>query len=303
MVIFLTLTAGAQVRSTKEYADRYALLTGRFGPSGVGVETLVTNWERDYPQDVDMLCAKFSYYFSKSQKSSIVQKDQAKFMGAKPVLSLPDTARKTTVNYFEEIFYDDSLFAISSQAIDKAIRLQPQEIDLRFNRITSLIAYERESPDMARDSLMSIIDYNFTAFPEWTFKDEPLSEGFFSDAIQEYCYSFFVINSDTSMEAFRNLSERMLKYEPLNTTFIDNLGSYHFAWKHDNKTAAKYFKKVLKIDPEDYTAIKNSVLMARSDSNLKAELKWLEKLRDVTPDEAEKTAVEKRIIFLASKKK
>lgn len=303
MALLCCIFATAQQRSAKEYAERYALLTGRFGPAGIGIETLVSNWEKDYPEDTDMLCAKFSFYFSKSCSTQVVIKDQDKFMGAKPVLSLPDTTKKTTVNYFEETFYDDSLFAIASQALDKAIRLHPLEIDLRFNRITALIAYEKESPDMAREALMSLVDYNYTASPLWTFKGEPLEEGFFCDAIQEYCYSFFVIASETSMSAFRDISERMLKYDPLNTTFTDNLGSYEFAWKHDNKAAAKYFKKVLKTAPDDYTAIKNSVLMARSEANVKAETKWLQRLRDVTPDENEKSAVEKRLIFLSSKKK
>lgn len=293
--------ASAQTRSAKEYAERHALLTGRFGTAGIGVETLVSNWEKDYPEDIDMLCAKFSFYFAKSQSSSVVVKDQAKFMGSKPVISLPDTVRKTTVNYFQETFYDDSLFAISTQAIDKAIRLSPMEIDLRFNRITALIAYEKESPDMAREALLSLVDYNYTASPQWTFKGAPLEDGFFCDAIQEYCYSFFVIASETSMAAFRAISERMLRYDPLNTTFLDDIGSYEFAWKHDNKAASKQFRKVLKINGDDYTAIKNLTLIARADGDAKAEVKWLGRLRDVTRDEEEKSAVEKRLIYLGRK--
>lgn len=77
-------TALAQTTS-KEFNDRYQLLVSKLGPSGVGVETLINRWEAAYPDDIEMLIAKFSFYFSKSQSSSVVVKDQDKYLGEKPV--------------------------------------------------------------------------------------------------------------------------------------------------------------------------------------------------------------------------
>ena len=125
--------------SAQEYLSRYALLVGRVGPAGVGVETLVGKWEADYPDDVDMLCAKYNFYHTKCQGSEVVQKDQARFMGAEPILTLKDSSG-ADVHYFTETTYDDEMYGVASQALDKAIRLRPDDISLRFTKIASLLA-------------------------------------------------------------------------------------------------------------------------------------------------------------------
>ena len=270
-------------RPREEYVSRYKLLTDRLGAAGVGVETLLTSWEADYPDDIDMLCGKFSYYFAKSQSTSIERKDKDKFLGAAPVLTLKDSTG-APVNYFQETMYDDELFAQAGQAIDRAIRLHPEQIDLRFNRITALIAYEKESPDMAVAELRSIIDWYYTPGQKCTFKGEAVDNEFFCAAVQEYCYTFFVISSPVSMEAFRSLSEKMLTYNPGAPLFTDNIGSYYFVWKQDTRTAAKYYNKVLKKHPDDYTALRNMVLLCQRTKDLKKEKKYLDRLQALNPD-------------------
>ena len=48
------------------------------------------------------------------------------------------------------------------------------------------------------------------------------------------------------------------------------------------------YNKVLKKNPDDYATIKNCVLLARNDKNVKLEKKYLPMLIRVTPDETEK---------------
>ena len=61
------------------------------------------------------------------------------------------------------------------------------------------------------------------------------------------------------------------KDEPL---FLDNLGSYHLVRK-EYKQARKYYDQVLKKHPSDMTALKNSILMARTMKDVKLEKKYL----------------------------
>ena len=120
--------------------------------------------------------------------------------------------------------------------------------------------------------------------------------------IQEYCASFYAIGTPNSYESFRTLSEKMLKYEPKNPLFLSNVGTYHYIARKDNKTARKYYDRVLKIDPSNYTAIKNSVLMARRDKNVKLEKKYLPMLAKYGADETEKASAQARLTALNTKK-
>lgn len=127
-----------------------------------------------------------------------------------------------------------------------------------------------------------------------------MDAGFFSNAMQEYCYTFFNIATAGAYKAFLSLSEKMLSYEPANTVFLANVGSYYLVAESDYKTALKYYNKVLKIKPDDYTAIKNCVLLSRKQDNVKLEKKYLPLLVEYGTD-AERLSAKARLDALSKK--
>lgn len=289
------LPLSAQTKTPqKDYLDRYQLLVSKLGAAGVGIETLLQRWEKDYPEDTDMLLGKFSYYLTKSQSSSIEVIDAQKYLGNTPALTLKDSLGRD-VNYFQVINYDDELFGKATQAIEKAIELNPDRLDLRLFKISSLIGYEKDSPDMALAGLKALIDYNGHSHPVWEYPGVEASEDLFPSVMQEYCYAFFKIGTPHCFEAFKELSEKMLAYYPGNPVYMTNIGSYYLVFKHDSKSALKMYNKVLKKNPDDYTAIKNCVLLARSEKNSKLERKYLPMLVRVTPDETERASAQARL--------
>lgn len=296
----ISLTAIAQTPSSKDFQDRYDLLVSKLGPTGVGIETLLDRWAAAYPDDVQMLTGKFSYWFSKSQTLQLVPKSQQKFLGENPTVVLKDSTG-ANVNYFQETMYDDEMFGEAQKALEKAIQLYPDRLDLRFLKVASLIGYEKESPDMALSSLKSLMIYNATQHPKWEYPGvEKVDNEFFSAALQEYCYLFFRYGTPATYEAFKELSQQMLTYEPKNVLFLDNIGSYWLVARKDNKTAMKYYSKVLKIKADDLTAIKNIIILARNSNNVKLEKKYLPQLIKYTQDEKEKITAQARLKSLNS---
>jgi len=295
----LCATSFAQ-NGREDYIRRYNGLVKNVGPTGVGIETLLLRWENDFPDDVDMLLGKFAYYYNKSQSVEIVQKDAARYLGTKPTLVLKDSLG-ADVNYFQEIFYDDSLFAISSASVDRAIKLAPERLELRLERMTALLNYEKESPDMTTASLKALIDYDGTSHPQWTYYGESVEDEDFIGFVQDFCHSFYEIGTDTAFESFRSISEKMLTYHKDNALFMNNLGTYYLIHKRDSKQALKYYNKVLKKHPDDYTAIKNCVLLSRQDGNVKQEKKYLPMLIENAQSDSERLTSEARLKALSQK--
>jgi len=287
----------AQTTSRESYLDRYQKLVSRLGASGVGVETLLGKWENDYPEDTDMLLGKFSYYLEKSRSSKIEKMDRKRYLGEAPTLTLKDSL-DNDVNFFQVEVYDDEVFGKSTQAIDRAIELNPNRLDFRLYKIAALIGYEQESPDMALANLKSIIDFNGQKHPEWEFPGVEMDDETFPALIQDYCYAFYKLGSPNGYEAFKELSEKMLVYYPENPTYMTNIGSYYFVYKEDDKTALKYYNKVLKKHPKEYSTIRNCVLLARKEKNKKLEKKYLPMLIDATTDETEKASAQARLQVL-----
>lgn len=275
-----------------KYEQRYNLLVSKLGPAGVGVETVLNTWEQADSSDSKMLLGKFNYYFTKSQSSQVVTKPTKKYLGMEPVLTLKDSTG-TDVFYYQEIMYDDELYGMAIKAADKAIGFHPEKLDFRFMKANAYIAYEKESPDMAIAYLLALADESVSR-KVWLYNEEPADAKFFSEAMLEYCFSFYSIGTPAAMNAFLALSERMNRIDPKNPAFINNIGSYHLVAKNDYKTALKYYNKVLKDYPDDYTAIKNCVLLARRQNNVKLEKKYLQKLA-VHGSDAEKLSAKARL--------
>lgn len=271
-VLLMPLAADAQ-----DYERKYNLLVERVGPAGVGVETLLDNWAKAEQDSDKMLAAKFNYWLAKGQGSEVVAKSQKKYLGMDAVLALKDSTG-TDVYYFEVLKYDDECFREAISAVDRAIAMYPERLDFRFMKANSYVSYERESPDMALANLLSLVNDFNAGKQKWTYGGQPADEGFFVEAMQEYCYTFYALGTPGSYEAFRKLSEAMLDHYPDDAGFMSNLGSYHMLVNKDFKTALKYYNKVLKKHPDDYTSIRNSVLAARRMGNVKMEKKYLQML-------------------------
>ncbi len=264
--------ASAQTES-ETLEQRYDMLVSRVGIAGVGVETVLNNWEAVDSTNLKMLLGKFSYYFTKAQTAQVVTKPQKKYLGMEPILALKDTL-DNDIYYYQVNVFDDEMYGLAMKAAEKAIIYNPERLDVRFLKANAYIAYEKESPDMALAYIRDLVGENSARKEPWVYEGEEVGDDFFEDSIQEYCYSFFTIGSPASYEAFRTLSEQLLKLYPKNTAFMNNIGSYHLV-KQEYKAALKYYDRILKKNPDDAGAIQNAVTASRRMQNTKLEKKYL----------------------------
>lgn len=262
-IALLSLCLASQAQTSGQFKDKYQRQVRNAGPDGVGVEYILDKWAAAFPEDCDMLEARYSYYLAKSRSEEVQPVDAERYLGQKPVITLKDSLGKD-INYFIVPQFSDSLFRISQKCIDRAIEIAPDALIYRFHKITALAAYEKESPDMAATAMLDLIDYDASAHPQWIFEGRIVSREEFEAAVQEYCYLFYKTGSQNSYESFRILSEKMLKANPKNPLFLNNLGAYWQVAKRDDKKAAKYYKKVLKLNPGDETAKSNLAIIERN---------------------------------------
>ena len=291
-VIFLMVMAVSAVAQTADrYRQRYELLVSQFGPAGVGVETLLDNWAQVDSTSSDFLFARFSFYFTKAQTTEVVSKPQKKYLGMDPMLTLADSTG-TQVYYYQVNVFDDELYGKALRSMDKAVSLYPETLDYRFMKANAYIAYEKESPDMALPYLMDLAGREKER--KWTYEGSVVAEGFWEEAFQEYCYSFYSIGTPEAYDAFLGLSQKLASFYPDNLEFANNVGSYYMIAKEDYKSALKQYSKVLKKDSSNYTAIKNSVLASRKMGNVKSEKKYLQMLIE-HGSQSEKLAAQGRL--------
>lgn len=294
--LLLCTQAFAQLTS-EELKNQYERQVRNVGYAGLGVENIIDKWERALPEDGDMLVARYNYYLTKAKTTKAVAMDADKYLGEGPSLVLKNAEGKD-VKYFEVEEFDDETFAQCEQAIDKAVSLYPGELKYRFLKLNALLSYEKGSPDIACEELDDLINYNYAVKPSWTLDGESFSGDDFCSAVQEYCYAFFNLGTQDGYDAFLRMSEKMTKLQPKNTEFITNIGSYWFVAKQDYKKAVQFYAKALKVNPKDYTAAKNCVLIARRQKDTKLEKKYLPVLIEATDSESEKASCQVRLSTL-----
>ena len=274
MALGLALAPVMAQESKEEYLRKYNNLVERVGPDGIGVETLLNKWEAAWPEDPFQMVARFSFCFTRSRTSHVEQMDRDRYLGDPPILPMTDSLGNKR-NFFEVYDFDEDLFAQANSSIGKAIAARQNRLNWRLYKVNALMAYEKESPEMALQELKGIVDFNYTRKPDWEHEqiEGTVSQEQFEALMQDYCVTFFRIGSDQSKEAFKALSEHILKYSKDNSLFLNNMGSYYLV-KRDFKKARKYIDQVLKKHPDDATALQNGIIMARSQKDEKLEKKY-----------------------------
>ncbi len=258
----LVLVCTALPAQSVDWQKKYERQVKAVGLSGVGVETILDNWGAADSSSVDYLAARYAFWFDKSHSLVVEAHDSPRYLGMEPMLELSDSSKSNTVWYYQVDSFDDELFGRALRYLDKAAAAMPAELEYRVWKVSALMLYEKESPDMTLGLILSLIDEDRSTGQKWLYQGEEQDRDFFDGLIQEFCWNLFNLGTPQAREAFLKVSEKMLSYDRKSPVFMANVGSYLMSVK-EYKKALKQFDKVLKLDPDNDTAIRNCVTIAR----------------------------------------
>ena len=258
----LVLVCTALPAQSVDWQKKYERQVKAVGLSGVGVETILDSWGAADSSSVDYLAARYAFWFDKSHSLVVEAHDSPRYLGMEPMFELSDSSKSNTVWYYQVDSFDDELFGRALRYLDKAAAEMPAELEYRVWKVSALMLYEKESPDMTLGLILSLIDEDRSTGQKWLYQGEEQDRDFFDGLIQEFCWNLFNLGTPQAREAFLKVSEKMLSYDRKSPVFMANVGSYLMSVK-EYKKALKQFDKVLKLDPDNDTAIRNCVTIAR----------------------------------------
>ena len=258
----LVLVCTALPAQSVDWQKKYERQVKAVGLSGVGVETILDSWGAADSSSVDYLAARYAFWFDKSHSLVVEAHDSPRYLGMEPMFELSDSSKSNTVWYYQVDSFDDELFGRALRYLDKAAAAMPAELEYRVWKVSALMLYEKESPDMTLGLILSLIDEDRSTGQKWLYQGEEQDKDFFDGLIQEFCWNLFNLGTPQAREAFLKVSEKMLSYDRKSPVFMANVGSYLMSVK-EYKKALKQFDKVLKLDPDNDTAIRNCVTIAR----------------------------------------
>ena len=258
----LVLVCTALPAQSVDWQKKYERQVKAVGLSGVGVETILDSWGAADSSSVDYLAARYAFWFDKSHSLVVEAHDSPRYLGMEPMFELSDSSKSNTVWYYQVDSFDDELFGRALRYLDKAAAAMPAELEYRVWKVSALMLYEKESPDMTLGLIISLIDEDRSTGQKWLYQGEEQDRDFFDGLIQEFCWNLFNLGTPQAREAFLKVSEKMLSYDRKSPVFMANVGSYLMSVK-EYKKALKQFDKVLKLDPDNDTAIRNCVTIAR----------------------------------------
>lgn len=258
----LVLVCTALPAQSVDWQKKYERQVKAVGLSGVGVETILDSWGAADSSSVDYLAARYAFWFDKSHSLVVEAHDSPRYLGMEPMLELSDSSKSNTVWYYQVDSFDDEIFGRALRYLDKAAAAMPAELEYRVWKVSALMLYEKESPDMTLGLILSLIDEDRSTGQKWLYQGEEQDRDFFDGLIQEFCWNLFNLGTPQAREAFLKVSEKMLSYDRKSPVFMANVGSYLMSVK-EYKKALKQFDKVLKLDSDNDTAIRNCVTIAR----------------------------------------
>lgn len=205
------------------------------------VPPLLELWIEAAPKDENAYITGFNHYLIISKQENRIH----------PV-STDDVEESSLVQ--SEVIYNDSLFNISQDFIQKGILQHPKRLDLHFGKIHAL--WIKGEHQKQTGEILGLIDLGDKIKQNWLWNgNRPLENAkkTFTSAIYRYVAQLFSSDQYTYVQ---QISERMIQSFPKEVANYSNLGAVYKV-QGNYKKAIRCFRKALKINPKDIIVLNN----------------------------------------------
>jgi len=252
---------------------------------------LLKTWEKDQPNNPELLIAYFNFYIYKSKKEQIrLSADQPSSESLKP--SSQDTSGKPDAFMYSETYYDPKTMDTAFQYLDKGIKLNPDRLDMRFGKIYML--ENMQQYEIFTNEIVKAIDRSSLNNNIWLWTDnKPLDQpkDFMLSSIQDYIFQIYDTEDDDLLPYMKQISEAILKYYPDHIASLSNISIVHMIFKEYDK-ALENLLKAEKLKADDTVVLSNIAYAYRMKEDMVNAIKYYELVVKYGDPDSKKYATE-----------
>ena len=241
------------------------------------MEKLLIDWEKERPDDPEMLIGYFNYYVNRDLEMlpAMGKADDGKYYGA----------------YLQKNFNNDDVIKGIS-FLDKALVKNPQRLDIYFGKCSTLLQarFYKEGIKAILDLLNTSVKVN----NEWLWTNNvPIQEdgeAVLLDGINGY-FAILFNNFEYVKDDLGNLAKKLEQLYPNNLISINQTANY-YSYSGNNKKAIELLEKGHKLDKNDYIILGNLGYLYEEKKDYKAARTCYEKMLKIDNPQSKQYAKE-----------
>lgn len=220
----------------------------------IKIKKLLTDWEKNKPNDPELYVAAVNFYYSQSKNEVL---SLSKNQQSSDALAIKNDKGQVEAFLGADASFNDHFIKKTMRYFDLAIAKFPDRLDVRFGKI--YILGQIKDYQNFTSELLKTINHSNEIKNQWLWAENQKYQGgedTFLGNIQEYINNLFDANDDALLLNMRQVSEEVMKFYPNRVEFPTNIGVTYLIENNPNK-ALEYFLVAEKIDNKDYIVLNN----------------------------------------------
>lgn len=223
-------------------------------------DSVLRLWEAQSPDDPELYPARFNYFMNRA-RSSVLVLNGADGVG-EDELVFRDSAGAVAGSIGSGSVWNDSLFALAMQAIDKGIEAYPLRLDFRLGKAAA--AELCSSWGDVAGTVEGVLELTGRKGTRWCWTGGgelgDSAREMVADAAFDYLRGLYSSDDAEALALVGPLGDKILKVFPKDVRTLNLMGAASYD-RGDAKSALSYFGRAAKAAPDDAMPLCNMAYM------------------------------------------